>query len=89
MIALQILVVFVHMCVIPYFIGRLVVPKSGTVLKTVAGIMVSYAVYEVIMLSMQMAGKGFRFVTYSYVTVSTVLALLGLFFKSISLWSII
>ncbi|MBQ8527266.1 MAG: hypothetical protein IJ429_02215 [Lachnospiraceae bacterium] len=81
---LQICAVFFHMCLIPYLVGQLVLAgfdkseKTGVVLKTAAGLMVSYAIYEVVLIGMQLADKGFRMVTYVYCAIVMVLALAGL-----------
>lgn len=72
------------MCLIPYLIGQLVLKecggdgKPGIAMKMAAGVMVSYALYEVLVIVMQLAGKGFRLVTWCYGIAAAVLALLGL-----------
>ena len=53
MIVIQVLLCFCYMCVIPYLIGCLFVDGQKdvgnvTILRTVAGLMISYAVYEIL-----------------------------------------
>ena len=89
MVLLQILLAFVHMCVIPYLIGELLLSdgrrkaqtqteRAGVTWKMAAGLMVCYALFEVLTLFFQTLGKGFRFVCMIYLAIVLTLAVLGL-----------
>lgn len=91
MIVIQIFLVFIYMCVMPYFIGCLFVPgKDGAesesprvALKTAAGLMVSYSIYEVLTLLFIAFGDGggFRRLSCIFMTVTGGLSVAGLFFQ--------
>lgn len=73
MTALQIVLVFFHMCIVPYLIGTLFVQKGKDkdgcgAYVFLAGLMISYAGYEVLALGMQKLGKGFDALSAVYLT---------------------
>ena len=62
MIVIQVLLCFCYMCVIPYLIGCLFVDGQKdvgnvTILRTVAGLMISYAVYEILEVGFQLKNQ--------------------------------
>ena len=64
MIVIQVLLCFCYMCVIPYLIGCLFVDGQKdvgnvTILRTVAGLMISYAVYEILEVGFQLKNGSF------------------------------
>lgn len=84
MIVLQFVLSFIHMCLIPYLIGRVVLRggvsadyKPGIALTTAAGLMASYALYEVLIVILRLAGKGFRLLTGCYAVLTALVAILG------------
>lgn len=89
MIILQSILVFVHMCLVPYLTGVLFLygrdrtKKNGIAYTTAVGLMLTYALYEVLTLSAQQIGQGFRFVSYSYLVLTLMCALGG----GICLWA--
>ncbi len=83
MIVLQSILLFFHMCLVPYLIGRLVVNdrksgrREGIAYTMAAGLLVSYALYEVLMLLLQKLGQGFRMLSYTYLVLTLVVAFAG------------
>ena len=70
------------MCVIPYLIGCLFVDGQKdvgnvTILRTVAGLMISYAVYEILEVGFQLKNGSFRLLSLLFLLVSALLALAG------------
>ena len=71
------------MCVIPYLIGCLFVDGQKdvgnvTILRTVAGLMISYAVYEILEVGFQLKNGSFRLLSLLFILVSVLLAFAGL-----------
>ena len=91
MIVWQFIIVFFHMCMVPYLTGSLFFyssrkkEKTGIAVKTAAGLMICYAVYEVLAMAMQVLGKGFRLVSHMYLAISVVLAIAGAVFVVLEL----
>lgn len=83
MIILQSILVFVHMCVIPYLVGRAILHKknpteyAGIAYTMAAGLMVSWTFYEILALVLQKMGFGFRVLSYAYFACVLVTAVLG------------
>ena len=86
MVILQGISVFFHMCVIPFLVGCILVSakeaekKCNVAVRTAAGLMVTYALYEILTLAMQLRGKGFREVSQMYLYIVLALAFAGLLF---------
>lgn len=88
MIVIQIFLVFIYMCVMPYFTGCLFVPGRDRVegprvaFKTAAGLMVIYCVYEVLTLLFLAFGEGggFRLLSGVFMAVTGLLSVGGFFF---------
>lgn len=82
MIVIQVLLCFCYMCVIPYLIGCLFVDGQKdvgnvTILRTVAGLMISYAVYEILEVGFQLKNGSFRLLSLLFILVSVLLAFAG------------
>lgn len=82
MIVIQVLLCFCYMCVIPYLIGCLFVDGQKdvgnvTILRTVAGLMISYAVYEILEVGFQLKNGNFRLLSLLFILVSVLLAFAG------------
>lgn len=84
MIIVQIILATIHMCLIPYLIGYLILPGREKAeapvfaLRLAGGLMASYALYEVLALMCGCMGKGLRFVTKAFLLLTVLLAVLGL-----------
>ncbi|MBE5880986.1 MAG: hypothetical protein E7289_01555 [Lachnospiraceae bacterium] len=84
MVILQSILVFVHMCVIPYLIGCLFfgkkeqINRTGVFYVTASGLMVSYALFELLVFWLGQMGKGFRAVSNAYLALVLPLAAAGL-----------
>ena len=85
MIILQSILVFVHMCVIPYLVGRAILHKknpteyAGMAYTMAVGLMVTWTLYEILALGLQKMGFGFRVLSYVYLACVLVAAFFGAF----------
>lgn len=88
MIVLQGCLVFFHMCLVPYLIGRTMCSRKktgseeGVAYTLSAGLMVSWSLYEILALALQKIGFGFRTLSMTYLFVTLLLALFG----AVSVW---
>lgn len=84
MMIVQVILATIHMCVIPYLIGCLILPGREKAeapvfaLRLAGGLMVSYALYEVLALLCGHMGRGLRFLTKIFLLLTVFLAVLGL-----------
>lgn len=84
MIVGKIILATIHMCLIPYLVGCLILTgkermeRTGFSYRMVAGLMVTYAVYEILAMAFQHNGLGFRAVTKAFLVIVLLMAALGL-----------
>lgn len=102
MVFLQSILVFIHMCLIPYLAGRAVLHRkkepeyAGLAYTMAAGLMVVWTIYEILALTIQKIGYGFRVLSFAYLACVVLLAAAGavcvwkedgkLFLKKVILW---
>lgn len=77
MLLLQCGLVFLYMCVIPYLIGYFLLGRKGVCFVTGAGVMISYALFEVLTLWFGRMNMGFRSVSKVYLVIVCLFALAG------------
>lgn len=83
MMILQIIFAFFHMCVVPYLTGRAILHRrsggeyAGGAYTVAAGLMVSWSLYEILALTIQKAGGGFRVLSTVYLVLSLLFAAMG------------